>query len=391
MLLRKRVRLPSLLLGLLACAQGAAGSAGAAGAVVPLEGAVLFEALPLVREQNYQGMAVEADTVAAWAMGRTRVGIAQDGESFHLIDESGSTLPLSAPMGRVLVRLNEYYGMRPRTEAHPVSSAELDSAVLSKQGIATIQGIFEDAIAAGLWLKGRLLVMEVGGEATLDGELELRTIPDTSREILREIAELPDPESVGALCARHPIDMEIVDSTHMLRNFVALVPVLRQRGVPESELARQFRETIAGVVLNGASRFTLEPAAQFAAIVSSPWSGRYLGRWHTHPPHDTGEGWAGSGEPSFDDLEEAMTADLIVTISFQPDGFDFYDASRIKDEQKPDLQLVRVVRYRSPGWKLRFDALKSQLKPGAGSGRAADGLSRSSHGGGDRHRFPDTQ
>ena len=52
-----------------------------------------------------------------------------------------------------------------------------------------------------------------------------------------------------------------------------------------------------------------------------------MGGWHTHAPHDANGGWVSGDVPSFEDMQNAIQYGQYLTLSFQPDGFDLYDAS----------------------------------------------------------------
>jgi hypothetical protein len=82
-----------------------------------------------------------------------------------------------------------------------------------------------------------------------------------------------------------------------------------------------------------------------------------VGSWHTHSPHDAGGKWSGGDVPSFEDMRNAVEYGQFLTLSFQPDGFDLYDAEPLGDAKRVDLKLLKVIRYRSPAWRDHFQKL----------------------------------
>ena len=83
-----------------------------------------------------------------------------------------------------------------------------------------------------------------------------------------------------------------------------------------------------------------------------------MGGWHTHAPHDANGEWVGGDVPSFEDMQNATQYGQYLTLSFQPDGFDLYDAEPLADAKRVDLSLLKVIRYRSPAWREHFRKLR---------------------------------
>jgi hypothetical protein len=123
---------------------------------------------------------------------------------------------------------------------------------------------------------------------------------------------------------------------------------------------------LATVVENAAAAYGLDPEAQLMLIAHTDWCGRYVGRWHTHPPRDLGDAWAGGGEPSFEDMQNAVRDGQFLTLSFQPDGFDLYDAAPLSEAGRVDLSLLKVTRHRSPAWRVRFERIRADLRKDGG-------------------------
>lgn len=61
--------------------------------------------------------------------------------------------------------------------------------------------------------------------------------------------------------------------------------------------------------------------------------------------------------PSFEDMQNAVRDGQYLTLAFQPDGFDLYDAEPLADAGRVDLSLLKVIRYRSSSWRSHFRRL----------------------------------
>jgi hypothetical protein len=92
------------------------------------------------------------------------------------------------------------------------------------------------------------------------------------------------------------------------------------------------------------------------------WCGRYVGQWHTHPPKYREGVWSGGDVPSYQDMQNAVQDGQFLTLAFQPDGFDLYDAAAIGAAARIDLSLVKVIRFRSATWRDHFAKLHALLR-----------------------------
>lgn len=255
-------------------------------------------------------------------------------------------------------RLGQWYGLTAPTLARPITPAELSRAALSRATVARLAALFEGAIGRGFWLAGRFHVPESGGEATLDGELRLHEMSDPSREAARELASrLHDPEAVAELWDERQAELGPLDVGGILGFAIAR---FRREG---AAAAAGVRITATALAENAAGTFVFEPRAQLALIVATDWCGRYVGRWHTHPPHYAEAGWTGGDVPSFEDMQNAARDGQFLTVAFQPDGFDLYDASALGEAGRVDLALLKLTRYRSAAWRERFGRLHATLRP----------------------------
>jgi hypothetical protein len=122
---------------------------------------------------------------------------------------------------------------------------------------------------------------------------------------------------------------------------------------PTEQQVALLNEVIGGAVSTHFKTWTVEPEMQQKMIETTEWHGRYVGFWHLHPPRWVGDHFAEGIEPSVADMTNASDMGQFVTIVFQPDGFDFYDLSRLRGIG-PNLARARVHRYRSESWRMRF-------------------------------------
>jgi hypothetical protein len=331
---------------LFCCGRASPRRSHCAGAEIPvrLADAITGDALAAIVGANHLGLGPEAQRVALWAKGRDALVL-----QCSTLRAGADELPVSLELGRVLARLNQWYGMTPATLAHPITPAELEGAALSQTSVARIAQIFVESIRNGVRLDARWIVPETGGESRLDGGLYLHHAPDRSWPVAQRLAGVIDtPAEIASFYSAHPDELTLLDASGILRSAIV-------RFAPENPLAvAALRRAAATVVENAATAYGLDPAAQFALIANTDWHGRYVGRWHTHPPHDAGDAWSGGAEPSFEDMQHAVDDGQFLTVSFQPDGFDLYDAAALSTAGRVDLSLLKVTRYRSKAWQQRF-------------------------------------
>ncbi|GEM_PF-2853562 len=341
--------------GLLAAFWG--GALTASTGLEPLREQVRTEALPLLIATNHRGLGVEAQSVVAWVL-RNRGALVLHPTSLR-VEGAASSLPLSPAMARALGRLNQWYGIA-ATEENPIKHAQLESGALSKAAVWRIRGIFERAIARGVRIGSTWITPETGGEATIDEELHLVEVTDPRWSTIEDLVKVSrDPQAIAALAQARAEEVAAVDTHGLLK-----VALARYRlGTKGS--AEEVQRALLTVARNAAPTYSFGPEEQLALITARDWQGRYVGAWHTHSPHDTGAGWGGGDVPSFEDMQNAIAFGQFLTLSFQPDGFDLYDAAQLGDARRIDLKLVRVIRYRSPSWRAHFDKLHpgSRLTP----------------------------
>ncbi len=316
-----------------------------------LRDAVRTEALPLIGLANYLGLGDEARQLDAWARDH-RSPLTLRPQDLTLEDETQSRIRVSLPMARVLERLNQWYGLV-ATEANPITHAQLRAAALAPASVDRIRKIFEETIRRGVRVGGKWLTPEAGGEATIDTELRLIEASDPRWSTVQElIVASADPKALADLCQSRPIEVERIDPHGLLKVAIARFRLGTSGGATEVERA------LATLAQNAAPTYSLGPEEQFTLIATTNWHGRYVGRWHTHAPHDGTSGWAGGDVPSFEDMQNAVRDGQYLTLAFQPDGFDLYDAEALADAGKVDLSLLKVIRYRSPSWREHFRKLR---------------------------------
>jgi hypothetical protein len=123
---------------------------------------------------------------------------------------------------------------------------------------------------------------------------------------------------------------------------------------PTPAQRRATDEVLRGAVERYFKTWTASPESQLEAIGRHEWRGRYVGFWHLHPPRIAFDGYAPGFEPSPEDLTIAMEMGQLLTLVFQPGGFDAYDLAPVSASARATLSQARVVRHRSAAWEQRF-------------------------------------
>ena len=312
---------------------------------------VKTEGLPLLIATNQFGLAVEAQALVPWI--RAHPGpLTLRPETLLLEDARAGAIKVSPVMARTLRRLNQWQGLA-ATKDNPITHAQLRAGALSPASIERIRAIFEAMIRRGVRIGPKWLTPETGGEATLDTELRLVEARDPRWSTVQDLVKVADdPKAIAALCESRVDEVAQVDTHGLLKVAVARLR-LGTTGSPE-----EVRRALLTVAQNAAPTYSLGPEEQFALVTSADWQGRYVGGWHTHAPHDANGDWAGGDVPSFEDMQNAVQYGQYLTLSFQPDGFDLYDAEPLGEAKRVDLSLLKVIRYRSPDWRNHFRNLR---------------------------------
>lgn len=312
---------------------------------------VKTEGLPLLIATNQFGLAAEAQSLVPWI--RAHPGpLTLRPETLLLEDARAATIKVSPVMARTLRRLNQWHELAAPKD-NPITHAQLRAAALSPGSIARIRAIFEGMIERGVRIGPKWLTPETGGEATLDKELRLVEARDPRWSTVRDLVKVAgDPKAIAALCEARAAEVAQVDTHGLLKVAVARLRL----GAPGSP--QEVSRALLTVAQNAAPTYSLGPEEQFALVTSSDWQGRYVGGWHTHAPHDANGDWVGGDVPSFEDMQNAIQYGQYLTLSFQPDGFDLYDAEAIGDAKRVDLSLLKVIRYRSSEWRTHFRNLR---------------------------------
>lgn len=260
-------------------------------------------------------------------------------------------------------RTQQYLGLAEATLRQPITHDELRAAILSAAGVESIRALFERSIAESLEPAGGPLVTpELGGEATLSsGKLTLVPYPDPIHPILREMVERKgEPKQL----------LEFLESTadgrKVLQGTGGLHALLYQmaRATPTEQQVALLDRVTASAVATHFKTWTADPAIQTRMIESTEWTGRYVGFWHIHPPRFSSGGFGPGIEPSLEDMQNAIELGQFLTIVFQPEGFDAYDLSPLARTRAASLPRARVVRYRSPEWKLHFESVAGAKRTG---------------------------
>ncbi|MDD5627768.1 MAG: hypothetical protein PHU21_01795 [Elusimicrobia bacterium] len=319
----------------------------------PLHPTVMEAALPRMAAQDFRGLGAEAAQVLSWIQGKPRVALRGREGSWSLMDDSGASLPLSPALGAALQHIDQYFKMAPAT-----SHEELKAALLSEAGVASIVALFDRAIAERVDSGKGIAVPELGGEAALDGgRIILHEMPDLTRPVMQLISRsAKDPEALARICAEHAAAVGVLDEHGLLRNLLKRMPEWEKRGIPLQQREKTLALTVSTVLENGAGTYVFDPETQFAAILDQSWTGRYVGQWHTHPPHPAAGAFQGSEGPSGPDMDIAVASGQNLVLAFQTDGFDAYDLSPLENGQ-PDLSKILKISYRSAAWRRHFQAV----------------------------------
>ena len=253
-------------------------------------------------------------------------------------------------------RTRQYLGLARATLEQPIAHRELSEALLSPAGVAAVAALFEKAIAAGVISGGAAVVPELGGEATLDrGTLRLLEYPDPRHAIVRRMIALrDDPQAMLDALTGSVEGQLILSATGGLHAHLYQMTTK----TPTAEQRRVLDRILAGALATHFRTWTVTPELQQEMIDRHDWRGRYVGFWHLHPPVRTGEGLAAGMEPSMEDMRIAVEKEQLLTIVFQPDGFDAWDLEPLAKAGRAELSLARVIRHRSPEWRRRFEALR---------------------------------
>ena len=347
---RLRLRAVTSVLAFVAFVSSVESGQAQTGQAVPLREEVKIEGLPLLIATNQFGLGPEAQALVAWILAHRGPLTLRPGE-LKLQDSNTGSIDLSPEMARTLRRLNQWHGLAAPKE-HLITHAQLRAGVLQPASIDRISAIFEAAIGRGVRIGSKWLTPETGGEATLDGELRLVEARDPRWSTIQEMARLSgDSKAIASFCETRGAEVAQVDTHGLIKVAVARLRL----GSPGS--AEEVRRALLTVAQNTAPTYSLGPEEQLGLITGSEWQGRYVGSWHTHAPHDLGGQWGGGEVPSFEDMQNAIDYGQFLTLSFQPDGFDLYDAEAIGDAKRIDLKLLKVIRYRSPAWRSHFQKL----------------------------------
>ena len=263
------------------------------------------------------------------------------------------TLAVAGQSGRE----RQYLSLAEATLSHPIAPDELRAALLAPSGIGEIGNLFERSIEEGLVLPAPdgLVTPELGGEATLDqGRLVFVSYPDPIHPLLREMLHREnDPVSLLAFLQSSQDGKDVLTSTGGLH---ALLFRIGSRS-PTEEERQLLQKNVASAVLTRFKTWSTDPEIQKRMIETSDWHGRYVGFWHIHPPRIVRDELVEGIEPSVEDMNNAIELGQFLTLVFQPEGFDAYDLSPLAGLPGPDLSRARVVRYRSPDWRSRFEAI----------------------------------
>jgi len=264
---------------------------------------------------------------------------------------------LGDAVGKALLSSEQFYKMRLKALAKPVRAEELRAAVLSQDGVRQIQQMFDRVMEQRLLLGSKVVLAEIGGEATLDGTVRFNEVVDRTRPVRQLLARARDDEKeIARLYAAHPREMREIDEGDALRNTLERLARIRAKGRSEEFVRNLVRGAVDTVLEGSGNSYIYSFEALMETLSRKEWSGRYAGRWHLHPPVFLASGgWEAGEGPSGADLELARSGGRLV-ISFQLDGFDVYDLDGLKNDRSAriDYSKIRKISHRSPEWARHF-------------------------------------
>ncbi|MBI5201193.1 MAG: hypothetical protein HY925_06375 [Elusimicrobia bacterium] len=176
-----------------------------------------------------------------------------------------------------------------------------------------------------------------------DGRSVFMELQDPTRPAIRRLAASNcDLAAIERVFREEPDAMERLDAKltmRLLEYAVKRVPSERARGLPEETIRKNLCLAAATVIANGLEAYTFSSIDDWK---TSLVRGRFLGRWYLSPPVKGPAGWLPGAL--------GVTPEGSITVVFQPEGFDLYDATEAAAPNVP------VLRYRSAAWAGRFKA-----------------------------------
>ena len=173
--------------------------------------------------------------------------------------------------------------------------------------------------------------------------LELIVYPDPIHPVVREIdIRKDDREALLKFLESSAQGRFLLKNTGGLHALLYLMtsspnsPTRDQRDVLDIVIER--------TVAQHFKTWTTDPLIQAQMIEKTEWKGRYIGFWHIHPLRLKGTSPTEGIEPSLADMRNAADLGQLVTIVFQPDGFDVYDLSPLAARGHEDLSRADPIR-----------------------------------------------
>jgi hypothetical protein len=321
----------------------------------------LSEGLTVTARLDAFGLGAEAGRLSGWLKNRGDSSLIESDGGWS-VRAGGETLSVSPALGLVLRRLNRFVLVEDEAKAGPVTGQELERVMTSPDGARAVMGLFDQAMAESLRIAGKVVIPEIGGEASLDGRIAYHRLEDPLRGVLREmLARRDDPAALRRLFEEHPEDMRLLDDFGTLKNSLATRARWDAEGrIPEADRRRLLRMAVDTVAQASVDRYTMKARDELEATLGHDWPGRYLGHWHLHPPDAGPDGWLDSNNPSDYDYDAASKNARELVIVFMRDGFDVHDLLDVGKE--PPFKEAPFFSYRSPGWRPHFQAWFDRLK-----------------------------
>lgn len=338
----------------------------------PLDPRILVQGLGILIQSDVNGLGAEAARVDAWRAGKGGLRLVERSGAWSIEDGGGGAQALTPAFGAALRSQNQYFGLTAATQARPITRAELQAAFLTPEAVESVRSIFDRVMAERIEAVGKILLPEIGGEATLARDLRFHFNADSERPTLREmIARRDDPAALARLFDEQPAAMARVDPQGILKRHLGV----RARWDAEDKIPKARRDSalhgaVDIVAESAADHYSSNSAAQLQTMLHDEWSGRYAGPWHCHPPDAGPDGWRDSNPPSDADYEAASKAAgreapktpeiQEIVIAFMADGFDVYPL--LGNENESIFNPAEHFSYRSADWRAHFQGTFDLIK-----------------------------
>ena len=246
--------------------------------------------------------------------------------------------------------LDKYLKIKYSQQQQPITTQELKHAVLSPTGVDSIRRVFELSLSSAINLGEVTVLQGFGGEVTVhNNRLNLIHYPDPMHSLIQHIKPIKnDPIKLLSLLRNSVNGNLILNYSRPLNKLLGNYSTREQ----SEALIEQLDKYISHTIINYYQTWTLDPVTRVEAIEVTPWLGKYVGFWHSHPPRLIDSKLLPGEIPSSSDKLHASALGQFLTIVFQPTGFDLYDLSPYGSPTNSQEVQPQVIQYRDPAWQL---------------------------------------